>query len=733
VSPSGSATLHELPEPLARAIESAAVPALPQALLRLLQLADDDTTSIAEMARIVEQDPGLCARIIAAANSPGLRRGQALASIDHCLTSLGTRLIRSIATCLSLQGMFERRHETTHVDLSAFWRHSIATAEAARELAAETGYPRPGEAYLAGLLHDVGELLLLTALGGTYAQVLAAAADESALEAIERERLGTHHGEVGSWLVDRWDLDLALGDAILFHHVDAEAIATAWTLPQVVWLAHRLSASPQADAATASLATRLFGDSLAERLPAIATRARLRTDRLAEALNLGRGETSGEAGAGTARALPIVRVNATSFSEGDAEGEIESAMRDLAMMQPLQRDLFGVESEFELLRSLRESARILFDLGRMTFFLRNPDDDRLSAAHFGEQPALLRYASIRVDAPRCLVAAAAASQRIASSYDADYPQPPALIDLQFARVLDSEGLLCVPMNGRARNVGVMVFGLSRAQHQRLQKRLPRLLGFGRVAALSLEAWHEAIRYRRQAAAEASAQFEQQARRLVHEAGNPLGIIRSYLKILDGKLPQDASIREEIGVLREEIDRVSSIVRRLKEIPATPADAAGLDAVAVIRELLAFYDEALFKAHGVSVEFSATEPVERVQCSRDSLKQILLNLWKNAAEAMPGGGRILIGVEGGIVQDGRRHVAVTIADDGPGMPPEILARLTGESAQTPAGERGMGLSIVAALTRQAGAILNCRTRRGSGTTFTLLLPCAGSVPIHSALP
>lgn len=102
--------------------------------------------------------------------------------------------------------------------------------------------------------------------------------------------------------------------------------------------------------------------------------------------------------------------------------------------------------------------------------------------------------------------------------------------------------------------------------RRLARRLPWLLNFGKIAALSLEALREAKSYRRQADQEAASRFTRQARRVVHEAANPLGIIKSYLKILDRKIPDETGVRQELEILAEEIDRVASIVHRMSEIP-----------------------------------------------------------------------------------------------------------------------------------------------------------------------
>ena len=101
--------MYSLPEPVRHAIESGRAPSPPQILLRLLQMVDDDSTTMAKLAGLVEQDPGLCTRVLTAANSPAIRRGTQLQSIENCLIALGTRLVRSIATCLSVQNLFDER------------------------------------------------------------------------------------------------------------------------------------------------------------------------------------------------------------------------------------------------------------------------------------------------------------------------------------------------------------------------------------------------------------------------------------------------------------------------------------------------------------------------------------------------------------------------------------------------------------------------------------------------
>ena len=80
--------IHSLPEPIRQAIESGRAPSPPQVLLRLLQMVDDDGATMAELARLVEQDAGLCTRVLTAANSPAIRRGNPMCSIENCLHCL---------------------------------------------------------------------------------------------------------------------------------------------------------------------------------------------------------------------------------------------------------------------------------------------------------------------------------------------------------------------------------------------------------------------------------------------------------------------------------------------------------------------------------------------------------------------------------------------------------------------------------------------------------------------
>jgi HD-like signal output (HDOD) protein/nitrogen-specific signal transduction histidine kinase len=709
--------MYKLPEPIIHAIESGRVPSPPQLLLRLLQMVDDERTTMGELATLVEQDPGLATRILSVANSPALTRGSELRSLEGCLVALGTRLVRSIATCLSIQSLFDRRAGTPVTDLSRFWSHSLLVAEISRGLASATGYPHPEEAYLGGLLHDIGELILLSALGEPYAQLLASCSDENALPPIETAQFGVHHGEIGTWLTEQWHLDSMFADGILFHHASPEQIVTATALPQLVWLAHALAASEEISPELDLLQQKLFTMAGSQNLTLLREQAEARTRLIAEALDL-----HGLEKVSNIRVWEKLKFAPHQKSrEDDAEAELSAMIGGMALLQPLQQDLFTLESDAEVLLSLRESARILFDLNRVAFLLCTSPDGTLSGASIGGQPAVFRQVDIPLAENHSLLSNAALQRTICSSFDDKETSPMSLIDIQLARAFATPGLLCIPMIARNRVTGVMVCGLSQSQHARLARRLPWLLNFGRIAAISLETINEARSYRQQAEQEASSRFTRQARRIVHEAGNPLGIIKSYLMILDRKLPEETGVRQELEILTEEIDRVASIVGRMSEIPVEQPISHDHDVGDLVTELLLLYREPLFQEKGIRVETSQPAEPLRVLCERDSLKQILLNLWKNASEALSSGQQIRISLTDHVVHNGNTYIQVRMDDNGPGMSESAMRSIHHAPDVPSTGKRGIGLSIVGELASRQGIPITCRSQAGKGTSIALLLP------------
>lgn len=716
----------QIPTAILNSIESLQMQSVPQILLRFLRLAEDDRTTMFELAALVGQDPALSARVLTIANSPALLRGAPSKNLTQCLVNLGTRLARTLAACLVVQNVFSPATANRKYEYSGFWSHSLLVAEVAREISEAASYADVEEAYLSGLLHDIGQLLLLEGMEEGYGKLLESSSGEQDLLNFEEITLGTNHSEVGAWLADQWKLSSFMADSILFHHKTAEQIVSADRLSQIVWASHELCSQlflvdqtehtqpPNLDEITMILgidAPRavFIHQNCTERVAAIAGMLGISWDSAAHTLPCA-----------SVRSLDNLRVGKR---DGDlAHSQLEDAVRDMALMQPLQHGLTALTGESEILLGIRESARILFGPGQLAFLLVRMDKPVLSGASVTGQPEILQRLEIPMDAARSLAAETALGKQPRSTFEAERPAAILLVDSQIIRALGSDGVVYLPLPGRTKNIGVMVFGVNSAHHLRLRQQFTWMMNFARMAAKSIETWRDMQERNHSAEMALTKRFEQQARKVVHEAGNPLGIINNYLTIISNKLPDTSDLQQELDILREEIDRVSIIVRKMSSLQELVPAASTLDINTLVESMLVLYGQSLFTSRGITVEKTLDPLLMPTACNRDSLKQVLVNLWNNAADAMPDGGCFAVSTHADVNQDGRTYMEIRMSDTGPGLPPDVMQRLFQplEPNRRP-GHSGIGLSIVAGLIEQLDGCISCRSKDGQGTSFSILLP------------
>lgn len=714
--------MRHIPEAILDAIEAIHLPSLPQVLLRFLSVAEDEDAEISRMAELVSQDPALSARILTIANSAALKRCCELKTIEQCLITLGTSLVRTLAACLAIQSAFSRAACVKSYDYTGFWSHSLRVAELARAMAASLDYPLLEEAYLAGLLHDTGQLLLLGGANERYSALLACSVDEEALYSLEKSVLDTDHADVGAWLVDQWQIPTFMADAILFHHHPAAEIVTADLLSRIVWSAHFICSSweKQDNVTQETVGSLPSVESVIGLDPllvgSLLQEACQRVDILAEAFSIT--ETAER------RTIPHVSVvfesdQAPPDEHAAAWARIEGLVRNMALMQSLQQNISALTVEAEILVAVRECARILFGLGRIAFLLADQEGNTLSGPEIAGQSALLRTLRIDLQNGRSLAAESVVTNQPRSTFDSGIAV--SLTDVQVARTLGSKGVLYVPMRYRGQRVGVIAFGVSEAQLTTVRPLLGWMSSFAGLAATSIEGWREIRSRELRLEGELISHFEQQSRKVVHEAANPLSIIKNYLKILSQRYDADSSLQPELEILREEIERVVQIVQRLNGIAASAPTLDKFDANAVIEGMLSLYAESLFAVRGITVEKSLSPDLKPVRGDRDSFKQILFNTWKNASEAMPDGGNFTIATHESRMQDGRVYIAVSMSDSGPGLPDDVRQRLFQplEANRRP-GHSGIGLSIVGELVERMGGQISCQSSPGQGTSFTILL-------------
>ncbi|MCL4179239.1 MAG: hypothetical protein KJ072_16040 [Verrucomicrobia bacterium] len=211
--------------------------------------------------------------------------------------------------------------------------------------------------------------------------------------------------------------------------------------------------------------------------------------------------------------------------------------------------------------------------------------------------------------------------------------------------------------------------------------------------------------------------------VAHEIRNPLTALKFRLFSLRKALPAALAEHPDLGILGKEINRLERIVQDFLEF-ARPAEphCARVAAAALVEEVHELLRSDLDR-RGIEVRLEA-DPAIEVSVDRPQLKQVLINLVRNAAESMGQGGTLTLGVREGAASWLRRAQAMVlleVADTGKGIPAEVEPRIFDPFFSTKEGGSGLGLSIAARIAELHGGHIQYATRPGRGTTFTVVLP------------
>lgn len=218
------------------------LPALPAVVSELLLTMDQENLDSHTLAARLARDQALSAKTLRLANSSFYGMSTRITTIPQAVSVLGMHSLRTLITACAITGSFAAP-SALQFDFPAFWRHAIATAAAARTLAARARLD-PDTAFLAGLLHDIGTLVLVSCRPEAYRDVLAyQRAHDCPSTPAQQAVFGTDHAAVGSALAAHWKFPAAIQAAVADHHRSdlAGAGPATLSLPALIGLADALA------------------------------------------------------------------------------------------------------------------------------------------------------------------------------------------------------------------------------------------------------------------------------------------------------------------------------------------------------------------------------------------------------------------------------------------------------------------------------------------------------------
>lgn len=185
---------------------------------RLSEAISHPRSSIGDIAKIIIEDQGLTARILRLANSPMFGYYSKVDSITKAVTIIGTQQLRDLALASSVMDVFKGIPEDL-INMADFWRHSIACGIIARAFATCLRENNVERFFVAGILHDVGQLILCTAVPDTAARIMHLSREnEQLFFETERKELGFDHAELGGALLHSWKIPSNIHEPVSFHH-----------------------------------------------------------------------------------------------------------------------------------------------------------------------------------------------------------------------------------------------------------------------------------------------------------------------------------------------------------------------------------------------------------------------------------------------------------------------------------------------------------------------------------
>ena len=205
-------------------------------VMEVIRLCDNEKTSLAELAEIIETDPALSAEILKYANSAFLATGIQVASVQKATVKLGMKTVVVLALGFSLLAN-NRTGECEHFDYQKFWRTSLAKAIASGKLAVLNSDMNPDELFICGLLSDIGSLSLATVFPNEYSSLMQGNLSDADLKERERELFGIDSEELTSELFIYWGLPVYYGIAAGFHrNLDCTELGEGFTFRSAVIL-----------------------------------------------------------------------------------------------------------------------------------------------------------------------------------------------------------------------------------------------------------------------------------------------------------------------------------------------------------------------------------------------------------------------------------------------------------------------------------------------------------------
>lgn len=694
--------------------QSKNLPQLPQVMLRLIKACKSEKTSIEELTTIISTDPSLATRLLQIIGSPYVNLPKEVNSIKTAVVYLGLETIRNMAISSSAMHFFKLSKSVKPFDMIEFWYHSYKCAVVAGKIAEESGYSDPDEFFLAGLLHDIGRLVLMQHFPEEYKSILETAGSEKQILLSESKLFDTDTPQVSAWLFNQWNLNPLISDAVLFINESPEQVESALFHVKMLFAANILARA-----------------NAAERIPEILNLTAIPRERLEQIVALAEEE--------------VVSISSSMGLDLAAAGEkayedaITTEIKDLSLFFGTLQNLVQAKDVESVLDITQNGLKILFHIPRVFYFLLDEKKNLISGFCSSKDKAhkIIRSIAIPLSSRSSLPVACLNEQQMKTSFKRTDSDKPAISDSQLIRLLETQGMVCVPICCSEKASGVMVLGVDEKTAKDLDDNNGLILLFSKQVGICLESIRFHTEYALQIHEKKMEAYATLTDKVIHEINNPISIIKNYIETLGLKLPDKHPVQTELSVIGEEMSRISGLLERLRSFSRPRIEGFELvDVNHLCQSILDILKKSILLPRQIEASLSIDPELPEVKTDTNGLKQIFINLVKNAAEALDRGGKIMVLTRflpesAKIMIDEKKRIPgsieIEVSDNGPGIDEKIRETLFEPyiTTKSRASNSGLGLSIVHSIVKELNGAIRCLSEKGKGTRFIITLPVNSS--------
>ena len=690
-------------------IDISKIPNLPHSLIKLIDMCNSKDRDLQKIGSLIAADASLSARVLQLANSAFIGSRSTFTDIGQAVIYLGIDSVRNLAISVSVFETFNSVNTDGTLNLSRFWHHSFLTAVIAKTFSEKRGYADPAEAYLAGLLHDIGKLLLFVSFPKKYRLILAQESSGNILPILEKNDLGVTHYEASSLLVSQWNLQQSVSDAVFSHHDELQNAQKLNTLGKIIWAANRLSNSllVEKDAPDLS-AEKLLGID-ASYIPELITEILASVEQVTSDIGI-HGNSDP-----LVQSLPSehIQTNRVRLARKvQAISTIGGVLDNLLKAENLTRIVRIIEESFQILFNIRCCLLLLPDAdgGVMRIHLSGSNEHQKSKER--SLPVTIGETGIISE---CLKTEEILHATSTEKFSID------AIEIQCMHLLDSDGLLTIPVPLEKSAHGVLVAGVREAESKAI---------FEHQETLSLLAGQVGMRIRlerlqQQAADEQINALNRIARQIAHEINNPLGTLQNYLVTMSMKLDQPSNLQEDLDLITDEIQHITKITAQLNDLSSTQMgdDYQKVDVNQIVTNAVEFYKQSLQPESSITMLRELDDTLPLIQTSASGIRQITGNLIKNGIEALGDGGTLTIKTSVSTESsENSEHIKIIVEDNGPGTPVDLADTIFTAGVTTKgSGHVGLGLAITRKIVADLGGSISYAAGKTAGTRFAVSLP------------